>query len=210
MRVGCRWISHLSTTLCVASVVGVDDSEILCKDWPVGKHGSSCESGCRPLLLALRWIIHIFTNSYESRAALRFLLASHFFLLSLHPSKSLPPFWSRCTVIPLPSHLLHPHAHLLSVSRWATFWSRERSTDEKESLFFNHTPLWSHPHFQSPRFIFCLQNLHCANAADVSLMHFMCKYREWAITDWRNLTKCFIALWLFSAVIRAFVHSVWD
>lgn len=84
------------------------------------------------------------------------------------PNPFLPPFWSRCTVIPLPSHLLHPHAHLLSVSRWATFWSRERTSDEKESLLFNQILLWSHPHFQYPCFMCCLENLHCTNVGDVS------------------------------------------
>lgn len=66
------------------------------------------------------------------------------FYLYIPPNPSLPsslhPLWSRCTVIPLPSHLLHPHAHLLSVSHKATFRSRERKLLMKRNRsFFNHT-----------------------------------------------------------------------
>lgn len=66
------------------------------------------------------------------------------FYLYIPPNPSLPsslhPLWSRCTVIPLPSHLLHPHAHLLSVSHKATFRSRDRKLLMKRNRsFFNHT-----------------------------------------------------------------------
>lgn len=71
------------------------------------------------------------------------------FYLYIPPNPSLPsslhPLWSRCTVIPLPSHLLHPHAHLLSVSHKATFRSRERKLLMKRNRsFFNHTLPRSH------------------------------------------------------------------
>lgn len=113
--VGC-WccISHLSTTLSVASVVGAGDSPR-----PSGKKHyvktwmllwiklSSFPPGVETDYSCIR------KNTCELRLPLRFLLSSQFFLsffpLSLPPSKSLPSLWSRCTVIPLPSHLLHPH-----------------------------------------------------------------------------------------------------
>ncbi len=92
---GVRWISHLSTEqhICCWSwwLTAALWKQTLCWDLGVGKHGCCCESSCHPPLLAFRWIIHIFTNSYELRVPPRFLLGSQFFLLSLHPSKSLAP-----------------------------------------------------------------------------------------------------------------------
>lgn len=59
------------------------------------------------------------------------LKGSHLFTAFpyIPPNPLLPPVWSRCTVIPL---LLHPHAHLLSVSHRA-----------KDSFLFKIT-MWSH------------------------------------------------------------------
>ena len=154
MWVGCWWCTlDTSPEHYAQRGVGclrwwITAASMKCKDRPVCKHGCCCESSYHPPLLALRRIIHIFANSYESCVAPRFWLGSQFFL-SVLTSLQIPcclPVGSRCTVIPLPSHLLHPHAHLLSVSHWATLRPRERAraTDEKESLVFNHTPLWSH------------------------------------------------------------------
>lgn len=99
------------------------------------KHGCCCESSCHPPLLVLRRIIHIFTNS-QTLCSSR--VGSQSFPLSLHPSKSLTtslPFGADVLLFLYPPTCF-THTHLLSVSHWATFWSRERTTDEKESLFF--------------------------------------------------------------------------
>jgi len=85
------------------------------------RHECCCKSSCRLSLPALRWIIHVFPNSVNC-LPLSFLL--HFFAfcpyIPVNPvfSPFLPPFWSRCTVILLPSHMLQPllppthtHAH---------------------------------------------------------------------------------------------------
>lgn len=112
----------------------------LCKEGHVGMHGCCCESTCH---LASPGI-DVDSQTIMNRVLLQgsYLVHSFPFCPYILPNRSDLPFWSRCTVIPLPS--LHPHAHLLSVSHWATFWSRVRTIDEKESLFFNHPPLWSH------------------------------------------------------------------
>lgn len=120
--------------------------QILCSDWPVVLMLLWINLLCSPPGIEVHYS-YIHKLLWVVCASKALLLASHFsFCPYIPPYPSLPPFWSRCTVIPLPSHLLHPHAHLLSVSRWATFWSRERTSDEKESLLFNQIPLWFHPH----------------------------------------------------------------
>lgn len=98
-----------------------------------------------PPLRVIGWIIQIFTNSYELYVPLRFLLGSQFFLLSLHPSKSLLPS------LPLGADVLlflYPptcftHSHTCSLSLAELHFGPEREVAMKRNhSFFNQILLW--------------------------------------------------------------------
>lgn len=151
--VGCQWcLQHISPEhrISVASAVGADDSSSPCgkklyvKTWTF--QWIKVSSFFSP---SRHWDgLYVYLQTVINCVCLWgcYMVRSIFFSFYLYipPNPSLPsslhPLWSRCTVIPLPSHLLHPHAHLLSVSHKATFRSRERKLMMKRNRsFFNHT-----------------------------------------------------------------------
>lgn len=151
--VGCQWcLQHISPEhrISVASAVGADDSSSPCgkklyvKTWTFQWIKVSSFFSPPGIEMDYTCICKLLLTVCASEVATWFAAFFFSFYLYIPPNPSLPsslhPLWSRCTVIPLPSHLLHPHAHLLSVSHKATFRSRERKLLMKRNRsFFNHT-----------------------------------------------------------------------
>lgn len=149
--VGCQWcLQHISPEhrISVASAVGADDSSSPCgkklyvKTWTFQWIKVSSFFSPPGIEMDYTCICKLLLTVCASEVATWFAAFSFYLYIPPNPSlpSSLHPLWSRCTVIPLPSHLLHPHAHLLSVSHKATFRSRERKLLMKRNRsFFNHT-----------------------------------------------------------------------
>lgn len=194
MWVGCWWCTldispehYAQCGICCWSwwVTAALWKETLRWDLPLGKHGCCRETSCHPPLLAFRWIIHIFTNSYELRVPPRFLLGSQFSSCPyIPPNPSLPPSlpFGADALLFLYPRTCFTHTHTCSPSLTELHFGLEREELMKRNRsFFNRTLLWSHLFtliFSVPTSYFASRNnFISAIVADVPLMHFKHNYR---------------------------------